>query len=118
MQSESCEPDMKTSALFTDLYELTMAQAYATERMDQTAVFELTFRKMPANRNYIVAAGIGDVLEFLSNFRLEGHELDYLRRRGTRSGAAAPDPLQVFVYVFHSLRGAVRQQQDGLLHGL
>jgi nicotinate phosphoribosyltransferase len=78
---------MKTSALFTDLYELTMAQAYAAECMDQTAVFELTFRKIPTNLNYIVAAGIGDVLEFLSNFRLEDHELDYLRRRGEFSKA-------------------------------
>jgi nicotinate phosphoribosyltransferase len=70
---------MPVSALFTDLYELTMAQAYAAERMDQTAVFELTFRKMPANRNYIVAAGIGDVLDFLSAFRFTADELDYLR---------------------------------------
>ena len=73
---------MKTSALFTDLYELTMAQAYATEHMDQLAVFELTFRQMPANRNYIVAAGIGDVLDFLLTFRFNGEELDYLRKRG------------------------------------
>ena len=60
---------MRTSALFTDLYELTMAQAYAAEHMDGTAVFELAFRKMPANRNYIVAAGIGDILDFLANFQ-------------------------------------------------
>ena len=73
---------MKTSALFTDLYELTMAQAYLTEHMDQRAVFELTFRQMPGNRNYIVAAGIGDVLEFLLNFRFSGEEIEYLRRRG------------------------------------
>jgi len=73
---------MKTSALFTDLYELTMAQAYATEHMDQLAVFELAFRQMPANRNYIVAAGIGDVLDFLSTFRFNGEEVDYLRKRG------------------------------------
>ena len=33
-------------ALFTDLYELTMAQAYQAERMDQLAVFELAFREM------------------------------------------------------------------------
>jgi nicotinate phosphoribosyltransferase len=72
---------MTTSALFTDLYELTMAQAYAAEHMDQTAVFELTFRKMPANRNYIVAAGIGDVLEFLAKFRFGDEELSYLRGR-------------------------------------
>ena len=58
-----------------------MAQAYAAEHMDQTAVFELTFRKMPASRNYIVAAGIADVLEFLSTFRFDEEDLEYLRRR-------------------------------------
>jgi nicotinate phosphoribosyltransferase len=73
---------MKTSALFTDLYELTMAQAYAAEHMDRDAVFELTFRKMPANRNYIVAAGIGDVVNFLTNFRFEPADLEYLEGRG------------------------------------
>ena len=57
-----------------------MAQAYAAEHMDQTAVFELTFRKMPANRNYIVAAGIGDVLDFLANFHFGDEELNYLRQ--------------------------------------
>jgi nicotinate phosphoribosyltransferase len=70
------------SALFTDLYELTMAQAYMAEQMSQAAVFELTFRKMPANRNYIVAAGIGDVLDFLANFRFQDQELEYLRQLG------------------------------------
>ncbi len=78
---------MKTSALFTDLYELTMAQAYVAENMDQVAVFELAFRQMPGKRNYIVAAGIGDVLEFLSDFRFSGEELDYLRKRGDFSEA-------------------------------
>jgi nicotinate phosphoribosyltransferase len=73
---------MKTSALFTDLYELNMAQAYTVEHMDQLAAFELTFRKMPESRNYIVTAGIGDVLDFLANFRFHREELDYLRQRG------------------------------------
>lgn len=77
---------MNTAALFTDLYELTMAQAYAAEQMNQLAVFELTFRKMPPNRNYIVAAGIGDVLDFLSEFHFEREDLDYLRKRGEFSG--------------------------------
>jgi len=77
---------MTTSALFTDLYELTMAQAYAAEHMDQRAVFELTFRKMPANRNYIVAAGISDVLDFLATFRFGSEELNYLRTRSEFSG--------------------------------
>jgi len=76
---------MKTSALFTDLYELTMAQAYAAEHMDRDAVFELTFRKMPANRNYILAAGISDVLNFLATFRFEQADLEYLEGRGAFS---------------------------------
>jgi nicotinate phosphoribosyltransferase len=71
---------MQTSALFTDLYELTMAQAYAVEHMDQTAVFELAFRKMPASRNYLVAAGIGDVIDFLVDFHFDDQALNYLRQ--------------------------------------
>jgi nicotinate phosphoribosyltransferase len=43
-----------------------MAQAYQAERMDQLAVFELVFREMPQNRNYIVAAGFQDVIDFLT----------------------------------------------------
>ena len=78
---------MITSPLFTDLYELTMAQAYASEHMDELAVFELAFRKMPANRNYIVAAGIGDVVDFLFAFRFGGEDLDYLRQQGDFSKA-------------------------------
>ena len=67
--------------LFTDLYELTMAQAYQAEHMDQIAVFELAFREMPATRNYIVVNGLADVIEFLTDFRFKSDDLDYLRRR-------------------------------------
>ena len=70
-----------TLELFTDLYELTMAQAYEAEHMDQLAVFELAFREMPAGRNYIVVNGLADVLEFLTNFRLETADIGYLRGR-------------------------------------
>jgi len=58
-----------------------MAQAYHAEHMDQLAVFELTFRQMPASRNYIVVNGLGDILEFLTGFHLSSSDLDYLRSR-------------------------------------
>jgi nicotinic acid phosphoribosyltransferase len=35
-----------SAALFTDLYELTMAQAYDAEHMEDIAVFELSFREL------------------------------------------------------------------------
>jgi nicotinate phosphoribosyltransferase len=73
---------MCNRALFTDLYELTMTQAYHVERMDQFAVFELAFRQLPQNRNFIVAAGFGDILDFLGTLRFSDGDLDYLRGHG------------------------------------
>ena len=74
-------------ALFTDLYELTMAQAYQAERMDQFAVFELAFREMPRNRNFIVAAGFQNVIDFLTGFHFSAEELNFLRGNGEFSEA-------------------------------
>ena len=73
---------MRHSALFTDLYELTMAQAYHAEGMDQLAVFELTFRQLPPSRSFIVAAGFTDVLDFLTDLHFTDDDLSYLRGRG------------------------------------
>lgn len=69
-------------ALFTDLYEVTMAQAYWAERMSGTAVFEIFFRKLPPGRSYIMAAGLADVVEFLEAFRFDEQDLRYLRGLG------------------------------------
>ncbi|HYL38730.1 MAG TPA: nicotinate phosphoribosyltransferase [Bryobacteraceae bacterium] len=74
------------SPLFTDLYELTMAQAYFAEHMQEAAVFELAFRELPQNRNYILASGIGDVIDFVTDFRFTAGDLDYLRSLGQFSG--------------------------------
>jgi nicotinate phosphoribosyltransferase len=67
------------SALFTDLYEVTMAQAYMAERMSGTAVFETMFRKLPKGRSYVMAAGLSDVLDFLETFQFQPEDIDYLR---------------------------------------
>ncbi len=69
-----------SSALFTDLYEITMAQAYMAERMSGTAVFETFFRKLPRGRSYVMAAGLSDVIDFLETFRFSDTDIDYLRQ--------------------------------------
>jgi nicotinate phosphoribosyltransferase len=66
------------SALFTDLYELTMAAAYHAEGMAALAVFELFFRELPDNRNYVVAAGLEDVLDYLEHWRFTEEDITYL----------------------------------------
>ncbi len=80
MNSDHVTPPMHPPmGLFTDYYELTMAQAYHHENMNDTAVFELFFREMPRERNYIVAAGLEDVLRFLESWRIDDEEIDFLR---------------------------------------
>lgn len=66
-------------ALFTDLYELTMLQAYFTEQMTQDAVFSLFVRKLPARRNFLVACGLDTVLSYLENLRFSDEDIAYLR---------------------------------------
>jgi nicotinate phosphoribosyltransferase len=70
------------SPLFTDLYEVTMAQAYLAQRMSAIAVFETFFRKLPDSRSYVMAAGLPDVLDFLESFRFQHDDLQYLHELG------------------------------------
>jgi nicotinate phosphoribosyltransferase len=67
------------AALLTDLYELTMLQSYFDENMNDTAVFDLFMRRLPGNRNYLVACGLEHVLHYLESFRFSDEAVKYLR---------------------------------------
>jgi len=66
-------------SLFTDLYELTMMQAYLAEGVTDTAVFTLFVRRLPEHRNFLLACGIEPVLEYLETLRFTDEDLEYLR---------------------------------------
>jgi nicotinate phosphoribosyltransferase len=68
--------------LFTDLYELTMAQAYWQSGQTASATFSLFFRKYPPDRAYFVFAGLADVLDYLEGFRFSPGDLEYLHSLG------------------------------------
>lgn len=70
-----------SSPLLADLYQFTMLQTYLEQDMQQTAVFELFVRKLPPGRNFLVAAGLEQVLEFLENLQFSAEELDWLATR-------------------------------------
>ncbi|MFN3599023.1 MAG: hypothetical protein ACK4VK_04730 [Aquificaceae bacterium] len=53
---------LTSTCLITDLYELTMAQAY----------FSLFVRKLPEKRNFLVACGLEPLIEALENFLIKG----------------------------------------------
>ncbi len=71
--------------LFTDLYELTMLQAYIHEGMMENAVFSLFVRRMPDQRNYFLACGLDTVLTYFEHLHFDSEHIDYLRSLGTFS---------------------------------
>ncbi len=72
----------ETSVLLTDLYQLTMLQAYFSRGMEGTAVFEFFVRKLPKGRGFLIAAGLEQVLEYLENLRFTPQELEWMASRG------------------------------------
>ena len=81
------ERSAPTSLLLTDLYQLTMLQGYFDQRMEQSAVFEFFIRKLPAQRNFLIAAGLEQALTFVANARFSAAELEWV----VSHGAFRPD---------------------------
>src|SRR5262249_38486899 len=67
------------AALFTDLYELNMLQSYFDTGMNDVAVFDLFVRRLPRNRNYLVACGLEHVLHYLEGLIFPDEAIEYLR---------------------------------------
>lgn len=67
------------SALFTDFYELTMAQGYWKRGMNNRAVFDMFFRRQPFNGGYSVFAGLQTFLDKLTAFRFSPEDIEYLK---------------------------------------
>ena len=72
----------EAGVLLTDLYELTMLQAYDARGMNATAAFEFFVRAIPARRNFLMAAGLAQVVDYLASLRFEPDELEWLRGCG------------------------------------
>src|SRR6267154_2349194 len=70
--------DANEVALFTDLYELTVSAALFEHRFDATAAFELSMRRMPPGRGYMVAAGIERLLAVLEEYRFDADAIAHL----------------------------------------
>ena len=68
------------TGLLTDLYELTMAAGYfEAGKASQTATFELSIRRLPNHRNFVVATGLAQCVEYLLALRFTSEEIAYLR---------------------------------------
>ncbi|WP_277031592.1 nicotinate phosphoribosyltransferase [Propionimicrobium lymphophilum] len=73
---------MASTALLTDMYELTMINAAMKAGMaDLRCTFELFPRRLPSGRSYGVVAGVGRALEALEKFRFGPEEIKFLREK-------------------------------------
>ncbi len=72
----------RNCGLTTDLYQLTMLEAYFERGMDDKAVFEFFFRRLPPERNFLIAAGLEQALEYLERLSFSAAELETLERTG------------------------------------
>ena len=69
----------QSNALFTDLYQLTMAQAYHQSGQSGHATFSLYFRNFPPNRSFYVFCGLEAVLDSLEHLSFSGEDMEALQ---------------------------------------
>jgi nicotinate phosphoribosyltransferase len=67
------------AVLSTDLYEITMSAAYWANQMNNSATFELYFRRLPVRRSYVVTAGLEQAIEFICNLRFSSEHTEWLK---------------------------------------
>lgn len=66
-------------ALFTDLYQLTMAYGYWKSGIaEKEAVFNLFFRKNPFSGGFSINCGLDYVIDYINGFHFSSEDLDYL----------------------------------------
>src|SRR6204780_4036282 len=70
--------DPAEGALFTDLYELTVSAAFFEHGFNDAASFELSMRRMPPGRGFMIAAGIERLIEALEEYRFDAAAIEHL----------------------------------------
>ncbi len=68
--------------MLTDFYELTMANGYFEEGMEDTiACFDMFFRKNPDGAGFSIFAGLEQLIDYIVNLRFEESDIEYLRSK-------------------------------------
>ena len=95
------------SGLYTDMYELVMAEAYFKEKkQDQPVCFDYFFRKNPFAGGYIIFCGLGELLPVLETFHYHSNEIDWLSKQGFNKDFLSW--LEAFRF-----KGTIRSMQEG-----
>ncbi len=72
--------DNRNLTLLCDFYELTMANGYFfSDRKDGIAYFDVFFRDIPDGGGFAIAAGLGQIIEYIKNLKFTPEDIEYLR---------------------------------------
>ena len=95
------------SPLYTDMYQLTMGQAYFLSNKHQTqAGFDYFFRKLPFNGGYVLFAGLSDLIDSIGDLKFGSSDIDYLHKQEFNTDFL--EYLKLF-----SFRGTIYGMQEG-----
>jgi nicotinate phosphoribosyltransferase len=95
------------SGIYTDFYQLTMAQGYfLTGRSESTSCFDYFFRENPFKGGYVIFAGLTDALEMIEDFSFNGEILEYLR------GLQFKEEFLQYLHSF-KFRGTITSAREG-----
>lgn len=65
--------------MLTDLYELTMGEAYLQNNKNEKATFDMFIRKLPEDWGFFIANGIEDAIDYATNLKFQDEDIEYLR---------------------------------------
>lgn len=98
---------LRNAALYTDFYELTMAQGYFYDgKSSEQAVFDYFYRENPFNGGYALFAGLNDLIDTIIHLRFEKEDIEFLRETGFK-----PEFLE-FLRAFR-FTGTIRSVREG-----
>lgn len=70
----------KDLSMLVDLYEMTMSDGLYNQGMEDTVVyFDMFFRRVPDGGGFAIAAGLEQLVEYLSSLSFSTEDIDYLR---------------------------------------
>lgn len=73
----------KNLTMLTDFYELSMGNGYYQNGLaDQTAVFDMFFRKVPDNGGFAIMAGVEQLIDYLKDLKFDDDDIAFLREKG------------------------------------
>ncbi|HEY5586103.1 MAG TPA: nicotinate phosphoribosyltransferase [Ruminiclostridium sp.] len=74
--------DKMNLTMLTDFYELTMANGYLQEGLeDKIAYFDMFFRKVPDDGGFAIMAGVEQLIQYLKNISFDDRDIEYLRSK-------------------------------------